>query len=117
LDEASCYNDLGNNNCHLRRSQNSYNATYDYEKFYSRGFPATEEVDGEQKEGDVDAYDPSQGRGCTRPAVEQERNLAAYQNRQLSDLWYSTTHPHFQQKLHLIAVHPGIPFIIFFLDE
>jgi hypothetical protein len=42
LDEASCYNDLGNNNCHLRRSQNSYNATYDYEKFYSRGFPATE---------------------------------------------------------------------------
>jgi hypothetical protein len=61
FDEASCYNDLGNNNCHLRRSQNSHNATYDYEKFYSRGFSATgEEVDGEQKQGDVDAYDPSQ---------------------------------------------------------
>jgi hypothetical protein len=49
----------------------------------------------------------SQGRGCTRPAVEQERNLAAYQNRQLSDLWYSTTHPHFQQKLR-----HGIPAVV-----
>jgi hypothetical protein len=48
LDEASCYNALGNNDCHLRRSP------YDYEKFYSGGFSATEEeVDGEQKEGDV----------------------------------------------------------------
>jgi hypothetical protein len=45
----------------LRRSQNSHNATYDYEKFYSRGFSTTEEeVDGETKEGDVDACDPIQ---------------------------------------------------------
>ena len=61
LDEANLNNGLGDGDCHLRRSQNSHNATYDYEKFYSRGFSATgEEVDGEQKQGDVDAYDPSQ---------------------------------------------------------
>jgi hypothetical protein len=61
LDEASLNNCLGDAPCHLRRSQNSHNATRDYEKFYSRGFSAPEEeVDGEKKEGDVDACDPTQ---------------------------------------------------------
>jgi hypothetical protein len=61
LDEASYYSGLGDGDRHLCRSQNSHNATHDYEKFYSGGFSATEEeVDGEQKEGDVDACDPAQ---------------------------------------------------------
>jgi hypothetical protein len=61
LDEASLNNGLGNGPCHLCRSQNSHNATRDYKKSYSRGFSAPEEeVDGEQKEGDVDACDPTQ---------------------------------------------------------
>jgi hypothetical protein len=51
LDEASLNNGLSDSDCHLRRSQNSHNTTDDHQKFYARGFSATEEeVDGEQKE-------------------------------------------------------------------
>jgi hypothetical protein len=61
LDEVNCYKGLSNGECYLRCSQNSHNATRNYQKFYSGGFSATEEeVDGEQKEGDVDACDPTQ---------------------------------------------------------
>jgi hypothetical protein len=61
LDKASLNNSLGDSGCHLRRSQNSHNTTHDHEKFYAREFSATEEeVDGKEKEGDVDAYDPGQ---------------------------------------------------------
>jgi hypothetical protein len=58
LDKASLNNGLGDIGCHLRRSQNSHNTTHDHEKFYARGLSAT--VDGKEKEGDVDAYDPGQ---------------------------------------------------------
>jgi hypothetical protein len=61
LDEASCDEGLASSDCHFRRSQNSHKPTRDYQKFYSGGFSTTEEeVDGEQKEGDVDACDQTQ---------------------------------------------------------
>jgi hypothetical protein len=61
LDKVCFYNSQGDSDYHLRRSQGSHNATRHYEKVYSRGFSATgEKVDGEQKEGDVYACDPTQ---------------------------------------------------------